>query len=97
MAERLSAKLVMFAGEPTHWCPGCEEVHQFYVNAPNEYNGARWSWDGNTENPTFNPSMNIVGRCHYFLHNGVLQFCPDSRHKLSGQTVPLPDIPEDWF
>jgi len=31
-----------------HWCPGCEEIHIL----PD-----RWSFDGNLESPTFQPSF----------------------------------------
>lgn len=31
--------------------------------------------------------------CHYFLRAGQLQFCADSTHAFSGQTVPLPPLP----
>lgn len=34
--------------------------------------------------------------CHYILTAGQMQFCGDSTHALSGQTVPLPDLP-DWL
>lgn len=77
-----------------HWCPGCKQLHPINVEKPNSYN-AVWSFDGNLESPTFSPSINIVGRCHYFIRAGQIQFMSDSRHALSGQTVPLPDIPED--
>jgi len=32
--------------------------------------------------------------CHYHLHGGMLMFCPDCTHELSGKTVPLPELPE---
>jgi len=60
-----------------HWCPACECMHAFAVDRPFK-NGARWTFDGNVNAPTFLPSMNIsVGpyensdvntpleRCHY--------------------------------
>lgn len=90
----LSKRLVLFGGEPTHWCPGCRMLHRIDVNAPNKHTGARWTWDGNAETPTFAPSINIVGRCHYFIRGGRIEFCGDSRHGLAGQTVDLPEIPK---
>lgn len=91
------------------YCPGCEEIHGFRVE-PSPGKGPIWSFDGNTERPTFNPSLLRragpyieVGRelisqsiCHLFLHNGRLQFLGDSTHKLAGQTVDLPDLPEKY-
>lgn len=42
----------------SHWCPACEEMHAFAVDEAFK-NGARWSFDGNLDAPTFSPSMNI--------------------------------------
>jgi len=78
-----------------HWCPGCKGPHLINVEKPNHL-GAVWVWDGNADVPTFNPSINIVGHCHYFIHGGQIQFCGDSKHALANQTVPLPDLPKDW-
>lgn len=46
------------AGGYAHWCPACEQMHAFAVDAP-QRNGACWSFDGNVDAPTFSPSMNI--------------------------------------
>lgn len=89
-----------------HWCPACAQLHDFAVELP-FHNGHQWSFDGNAEKPTFNPSMNIatgpfpdgskkageVERCHYFLHAGRIQFLNDCTHAMKGQTVDLPPIP----
>lgn len=90
----------------SHWCPGCEEMHAIATDGPN-YCGARWTFDGNLDAPTFSPSINISSpehmfedgvkieaeRCHYFLKAGQLQFMGDSTHALSGKTIPLPPLP----
>jgi len=83
-----------------HWCPGCEEMHAIAVEHPFP-NGAKWTFDGNMLQPTFGPSIKIdyqmAGKpivCHYFIHNGMIKFCEDSTHALSGQNVPLPDVPK---
>lgn len=105
----LSAKLVRREGYyddiPTHahWCPACKSMHDFAVEKPFR-NGARWTYSGVAESPTFSPSMNItvgpfpdghINRCHYFLRGGHIQFLNDSTHELAGQTVELPDIPSE--
>lgn len=95
--KRLSPKLVLLGGEPAHYCPGCKELHRIDVNKPNVFSSARWTWNNDPVNPSFAPSINIVGRCHYFINDGNIQFCADSKHELAGQTVPLPDIPEAWL
>lgn len=93
MGTYLSSKLRDTGdGAILHWCPGCKSRHIIETLEPNG-NGAVWSWDGNAEAPTFSPSINIVGRCHYFIRAGMIEFCGDSRHHLAGQVVPLPDIP----
>ena len=102
---QVSSKLRRVAGGYAHWCPGCGEMHSIAVEQPFP-NGARWTFDGNFDAPTFSPSVNITTgpagdgdpddkaeRCHYFLRHGHLQFCGDSTHVLAGQTVPLPDLP----
>ena len=91
-----------------HWCPGCDEMHVFAVEGKN-HAGASWTFDGNLEKPTFDPSMNITvngpGKpgydpaeptevCHYFLQAGELKYLNDCTHKLKNKTVSLPDLPE---
>lgn len=82
-----------------HWCPGCRMMHQIAVDQPFR-NGARWNFDGNAEAPTFSPSINCspnspAHQCHYFIRAGRIEFCSDCHHALAGQTVDLPDIPEE--
>lgn len=87
-------------GEKTYyklWCPGCDELHMVD-------NG--WGFDGNTESPTFDPSILVYGpegterlpkpllRCHSFVRKGEWQFLNDSEHALAGKTAPMVDLPE---
>ncbi len=85
-----------------HWCPACNEMHDYAVEKPFK-NGAQWSFNGNLDSPSFNPSMNYsvgpmsngnIYRCHYFVTAGRIIYQLDSTHSMSGQTVDLPDIPE---
>lgn len=96
MSWKLSSKLWDSGlGFLMHWCPGCEGRHMIATKEPFP-NGAKWTWDGNAEAPTFHPSINVQhGKCHYFIRAGQIQFCGDSQHRLAGQTVPLPHMP-DW-
>jgi hypothetical protein len=41
-----------------HWCPGCGYGHEIDTEQPNSL-GAKWTFDGNMEAPTFTPSGNI--------------------------------------
>jgi hypothetical protein len=117
--QRLSAKLLLRSSPywrtgpvfitHEHWCPACKSLHSFAVNEPFPSNGAHWSFDGNVDAPTFQPSMNIrigpfpahgdkperMSVCHYFLHAGRILYLGDCTHELVGQTVDLPDIPPE--
>ncbi len=97
-----------------HWCPGCDSGHEINVDTLN-YSGAKWSFDGDVQCPTFTPSVNIrwgrfadpnykpeeghdhSGICHYNITAGKIVFHADSTHKLAGQTVELPDIPDGVY
>jgi hypothetical protein len=80
-----------------HYCPGCETLHYIAVD---DADGCNWYFDGDMEAPTFAPAVKHVqpgkdqGICHYHIQNGVITFGTDSTHKYSGQSTPLPDIPE---
>jgi len=91
--KRLSSKLALLDGEITHWCPGCKMLHRINVFNPNESTGARWTWNNDQVHPSFAPSINIPGVCHYFINDGRIQFCNDSKHEYAGLTVAMPDIP----
>src|ERR1039458_1070510 len=94
-------KLVKYLRKTTsgyaHYCPGCELLHVFAVDKPFD-NGSRWRFDGNLEKPTFSPSMNIGDNwCHYHLTAGKLIFTGGNKgHGLSGQTLPLPELPLEY-
>lgn len=32
--------------------------------------------------------------CHYIITDGNIHYCADCTHSMSGQTIPMPDIPE---
>ena len=34
--------------------------------------------------------------CHYFLKDGVIEYCGDNPHALNGKSVPLIDIPDGY-
>ncbi len=68
-----------------------------------------WTFNGDMEKPTFsacppytasllyagwqNQNGKMVGRCHLYLVNGVLDFLADCDHKYKGTKVPLGAIP----
>lgn len=50
---QISAKLRRLENGHGHYCPGCKEYHVI----PDS-----WTFDGNIESPTFNPSVAISGK-----------------------------------
>lgn len=87
-------------------CPGCaaggpeeyEGIHMLPVNAEN-IDKPSWNWNGDLESPTLEPSILTHGgpnypTCHSYLRDGIFEFLTDSTHPLSGQHVPIPDLPE---
>lgn len=64
-----------------------------------------WEWNGDLIKPTISPSVKHFHNgypiedippfcCHYFLKNGVIEFCGDCTHNLSGQKIPLESYTE---
>lgn len=39
-----------------YYCPGCKCEHSVFTQNPNSL-GAKWSWNGDMEKPTFTPSL----------------------------------------
>lgn len=52
---RRVASSSQYGGGIAHWCPACNGMHLFSLDGP----GAKWTWNGNVEKPTFTPSMLI--------------------------------------
>ncbi len=87
------------------YCPGCCCGHGVWVETANPRSGARWTFNGSLEKPTFAPSIIVtrefplghgvppkVERCHSFVTDGQIQFLSDCTHDLAGKTVPLPEL-----
>ena len=88
------------------FCPGCGYAHYFSIEMPQRSNGAQWSFNGDFERPTFNPSLIVTVNpdrdpefecprsvCHSFVRDGNWEFLSDSTHALAGKTVPVPAYP----
>lgn len=81
------------------YCPGCGHDHTYYT-VPFDVQPV-WSFNGDMNNPTFSPSLlntwtkppteEVVKRCHLFVKNGKIEYCGDSTHSLTGQTVDMKD------
>lgn len=80
-------------------CPGCGYSHGIRVASPG-YTGPVWTFNGDMNKPTINPSINhtmmsgtvLMHRCHSFVRDGKIQYLSDCTHHLKGQTVELPEI-----
>lgn len=69
--------------------PGSKTTVCFYSD--------KWTFNGDFEKPTFNPSMliqpnNLHGRDHFFVKGGKIQYLSDCEHELAGQTVEMVDV-----
>ena len=84
------------------FCPGCECGHWFStdgdfpgrpLDAPKT--APVWTWNGDRNKPTVRASVRVRHGegivCHSMVTDGKINFMNDSNHKLSGQTVSLPD------
>lgn len=59
-----------------------------------------WTWDGNLEAPTLDPSIltkyvagDVTQICHSYLRGGVFEYLGDCTHPLASTHVPLPPLP----
>lgn len=75
------------------YCPACQRGHTISKD---------WGFNGDFQNPTFSAHSIGVGNpsdedyCHSFITNGYIRFASDSKHTLAGQTVKLPEFPENY-
>lgn len=81
-------------------CPGCQGGHAFRIRG----NGPIWTWNGDVERATFQPSLlvrsytdpvdpeRVTGICHSFVRDGRIEFLSDCTHALRGQTVDVPEL-----
>lgn len=83
-------------------CPGCGENHRVPVNADGSKTEGAWGWNCSTEKPTFKPSVKVTlplpdetRICHFFVREGVVEFCGDCTHEHAGKKLPMPEIEED--
>ena len=94
-------------GMLTYWCPGCEGGHTITFGG-----GETWQWNGDTDHPTFTPSVLAYAhqlsfdeaggtrtrqpRCHAFVTDGRIQYLEDSDHPLAGHTIDMVPLPDKY-
>lgn len=86
-----------------YWCPGCKSAHHVWCNASS---GPNWSFNGDEQKPTFNPSVRHFvpaqdgepeeTTCHYFIRDGMIDYCTDSQHEFAGKTIPMEPVPDNY-
>lgn len=89
-----------------YWCQACDHAHGVRVREGSPTVHPSWEWDGDREKPTLAPSILEFTPaqgdepqrtlCHHFVRGGRIEYCGDSPHDLSGKTVDLVDIPENY-
>ena len=84
------------------YCPACKKEHIVSVG-PKSYWDLRWTFNGDYEKPTINPSLLVRYKmpqgdkvCHSFIRDGKIQYLGDCTHGMAGKTVEIPDWPEDF-
>jgi len=77
MIGQISRFLRSTGGGYSHWCPGCEHMHIILTSEPQE-SGARWSFNGNVEKPTFTPSV-LIRSGHYANGDNMTCWCTYER------------------
>ena len=75
----------------TFFCPACGYRHPFDI--------PRWNFNGDFENPTFTPSLRVIGGptgtlCHLSITNGMIQYHGDCPHSYVGKTIPMVQLDE---
>lgn len=71
------------AADYMFWCPGCKCAHAVWTSRANR-TGAVWSFNGNMQRPTFNPSLLLkFTKCPPFdPATGDYARGPDGKYKL---------------
>jgi len=72
-------------------CPACNTWHMV---------DDRWTFNGDYEKPTFQPSINVNANtpqdvhCHSYITDGKIKFLSDCGHAMANMVVDLPDMEE---
>lgn len=84
-------------------CPGCASngssgLHMLPIkDSGNTGERSAWTWDGNLEAPTLDPSILTIMHegfvCHSYLRAGVFEYLGDCSHPLVNQHVPMSPLP----
>jgi hypothetical protein len=66
----------------------------------------KWAWNGSLDKPTLTPSVKVTwdfgdppathNCCHFNVTDGVIHFHGDCTHDMKNQTIPMPEITEEF-
>lgn len=102
----MARAIIKMVGEQKYvsfYCLGCRHPHSLKLRpGPSP----SWEFNNNADLPTLDPSVHVnpPGKhyikshpiCHSYVRNGQIEYLADSTHAFSGQTIDLPDYPEEW-
>lgn len=86
-------------------CPACGYLHQICTADAHREGWPVWELSGTADRPTIRDSILVTGeegedhhptRFHSYVTDGYIKFDCDSLHSMAGQTVELPEFPENW-
>lgn len=62
------------------------------LNRWGTYANPEWRCAGDTEEEIAELTKKFSGRCHLFITKGVIEYCGDCTHALSGKNVPMIEL-----
>lgn len=79
----------------SYQCPACGCAHMILTDGNGSPN---WSFNGDVDSPTVSPSVKVTtgpqgdrGICHFFIKNGMIEYCSDCTHDKAGHVVEIPE------
>jgi Family of unknown function (DUF6527) len=75
--------------------PGPYTTRWIHVGPKTELDPYAWTWNQDTERPTFSPSFLVRGQfgvCHSFITDGTIDFLSDCEHEFKGQKHELLEL-----
>ena len=82
-------------------CPACGLTHQYRTAIGFVDDGPHWVFSGTEQRPTWSPSYlttwtkgvepePVVDQCcHFFVKDGMIDYCSDCTHEHAGKLLPL--------
>jgi Family of unknown function (DUF6527) len=94
------------------WCPGCKGAHIVIIESDKRpkwgwnrsataptFTPSILVTSGRALDPSYEPDPDFPAPpevCHSFVTDGRIQFLGDCKHALAGQTVDIPEWPNDY-